>query len=73
MFAIEKNEADHAIARRNHAAFGVSNYTLQHGKAPEGPEDWPDPDAVFIGGLGRRAGRTDRAGSQGACGPAAGW
>ena len=52
VFAIEKNEADHAIARRNHAAFGVSNYTLQHGKAPEGLEDWPDPDAVFIGGSG---------------------
>jgi precorrin-6Y C5,15-methyltransferase (decarboxylating) len=52
VFAIEKNEADHAIARRNHAAFGVSNYTLQHGKAPEGLEAWPDPDAVFVGGSG---------------------
>lgn len=52
VFAIEKNEADHAIAGRNHAAFGVSNYTLQHGKAPEGLDAWPDPDAVFIGGSG---------------------
>ena len=52
VYAIEKNEADHAIAGRNHAAFGVSNYTLQHGKAPEGLDAWPDPDAVFIGGSG---------------------
>ncbi|MFP8780219.1 precorrin-6y C5,15-methyltransferase (decarboxylating) subunit CbiE [Hydrogenophaga sp. RWCD_12] len=52
VFAIEKNEADQAIAGRNHAAFGVSNYTLQHGKAPEGLDAWPDPDAVFIGGSG---------------------
>ncbi len=52
VFAIEKNEADHAIARRNHAAFGVSNYSLHLGKAPEGLDAWPDPDAVFIGGSG---------------------
>ncbi|WP_338762969.1 precorrin-6y C5,15-methyltransferase (decarboxylating) subunit CbiE [Massilia sp. METH4] len=52
VFAIEKNEADHAIAAHNHAAFGVSNYTLIHGKAPDGLDAWPDPDAVFIGGSG---------------------
>jgi precorrin-6B C5,15-methyltransferase / cobalt-precorrin-6B C5,C15-methyltransferase len=52
VYAIEKNEADHAIAARNHAAFGVSNYSLFHGKAPDGLDAWPDPDAVFIGGSG---------------------
>jgi precorrin-6Y C5,15-methyltransferase (decarboxylating) len=52
VWAIEKNAADHAIAARNHAAFGLSNYTLRHGKAPEGLDAWPDPDAVFIGGSG---------------------
>lgn len=52
VFAIEKNVADHAIAARNHAAFGLSNYTLVHGRAPEGMDAWPDPDAVFIGGSG---------------------
>ena len=52
VYAIEKNEADHAIAARNHAAFGVSNYTLMLGKAPEGLDAWPDPDAVFVGGSG---------------------
>jgi len=30
----------------------VHNYTLVHGKAPAGLEDWADPDAVFIGGSG---------------------
>jgi len=52
VWAIEKNELDHAIAGENHAAFGVSNYSLHHGKAPEGLDAWPDPDAVFIGGSG---------------------
>ncbi|PIF28155.1 precorrin-6Y C5,15-methyltransferase (decarboxylating) [Acidovorax sp. 56] len=52
VWAIEKNEADHAIAGQNARAFGVSNHTLLHGKAPEGLDAWPDPDAVFIGGSG---------------------
>ena len=52
VWAIEKNEADHAIAAANWAAFGVSNYTLLHGKAPEGLQAWPDPHAIFIGGSG---------------------
>lgn len=52
VWATEKNELDHAIAGQNHAAFGVSNYSLFHGKAPEGLDTWPDPDAVFIGGSG---------------------
>ncbi len=52
VYAIEKNEDDSAIAGRNRAAFGVSNHTLVHGKAPAGLESWADPDAVFIGGSG---------------------
>ncbi|WP_311222124.1 MULTISPECIES: precorrin-6y C5,15-methyltransferase (decarboxylating) subunit CbiE [unclassified Acidovorax] len=52
VWAIEKNEGDVAIARQNVQAFGVSNHTLVHGKAPEGMDAWPDPDAVFIGGSG---------------------
>lgn len=52
VWAIEKNEADFAIAGQNVRAFGVSNHTLVHGKAPEGLDAWPDPDAVFIGGSG---------------------
>ena len=33
-------------------ALGISNHTLVHGKAPEGLDAWPDPDAIFIGGSG---------------------
>ncbi|MEN3110985.1 precorrin-6y C5,15-methyltransferase (decarboxylating) subunit CbiE [Uliginosibacterium paludis] len=52
VWAIEKNHDDFVIAGRNRDGFGLSNYTLIHGKAPEGLELWPDPDAVFIGGSG---------------------
>lgn len=52
VWAMEKNEGDVEIARRNVRDFGVSNHTLVHGKAPEGLDAWPDPDAVFIGGSG---------------------
>jgi precorrin-6Y C5,15-methyltransferase (decarboxylating) len=52
VYAIEKNEADYAIAQENHTGFDVSNYSLQLGKAPAGLDAWPDPDAVFVGGSG---------------------
>lgn len=52
VWAIEKNAADAAIARANAEKFRVGNYTLITGKAPAGLADWPDPDAVFIGGSG---------------------
>ncbi|MGZ5000273.1 MAG: precorrin-6y C5,15-methyltransferase (decarboxylating) subunit CbiE [Methylomonas sp.] len=52
VYAIEKNEADAAIALSNRTSLRVSNYTLLHGRAPAGLESWPDPDAVFIGGSG---------------------
>lgn len=50
VWAIE-NEADAANARTNAAQFRISNATLFDGKAPQGLETWPDPDAVFIGGF----------------------
>lgn len=52
VWAIEKNDADAAIALQNQRAFHVSNHTLVQGRAPAGLADWPDPDAVFIGGSG---------------------
>ena len=52
VYAIEKNLDDSAIVRANRRAMGISNHTLVHGKAPEGLQHWPDPDAVFIGGSG---------------------
>jgi len=52
VFAIEKNADDIANVEQNHAAWGVSNYSFRHGKAPQFLDTWPDPDAVFIGGSG---------------------
>ena len=52
VYAIEKNVDDAAIVQRNRLAMGISNHTLLHGKAPEGLQDWADPDAVFVGGSG---------------------
>lgn len=52
VYAIEKNVDDVAIVGRNRLAMGIGNHTLAHGKAPEGLDDWADPDAVFIGGSG---------------------
>lgn len=52
VYAIEKNTGDCDNARANSAAFGLHNYSLLNAKAPDGLQDWPDPDAVFIGGSG---------------------
>ena len=52
VYAIEKNVDDSAIVRGNRKNLGISNHTLVHGKAPEGLQQWPDPDAVFVGGSG---------------------
>jgi precorrin-6B C5,15-methyltransferase / cobalt-precorrin-6B C5,C15-methyltransferase len=49
VFAIEKNEGDLENCKQNLAKFRV-DATLLHGKAPEGLDTFPDPDAVFIGG-----------------------
>ena len=52
VYAIEKNVDDSTIVRNNRKNLGISNHTLVHGKAPEGLQHWPDPDAVFVGGSG---------------------
>ena len=52
VYAIEKNEADFEIALSNQQNMGVHHYTLVNAKAPECLEEWPNPDAVFIGGSG---------------------
>lgn len=52
VYAIEKNQADVAIAEQNRKQMGITNYRLQHGKAPDLLADWPNPDAVFFGGSG---------------------
>ena len=51
VYAIEKNADDLANCRENTAKFRTDLH-LVHGKAPNGLEQFPDPDAVFIGGSG---------------------
>jgi len=52
VWAIEKNAGDAANARENARRLRATNYTLAEGRAPDGLDMWPDPDAVFIGGSG---------------------
>ncbi len=52
VYAIEKNPDDAAIARENRRRLAITNYRLIQAQAPQGLADWPDPDAVFIGGSG---------------------
>lgn len=52
VFAIEKNEGDVENAAANRNAMGITNYQIINGRAPNGLEQWPNPDAVFIGGSG---------------------
>ena len=52
VWAIEKNVDDAANARRNAVRLRATNYTLVDGKAPQYLAQWPDPNAVFIGGSG---------------------
>lgn len=51
IFAIEKNEEDIQNCLLNQRKFRV-DFTVVHGKAPEGLENFPNPDAIFIGGTG---------------------
>lgn len=49
VFAIEKNEHDIVNCYENMKKFRT-DITVVHNKAPEGLEEFPNPDAVFIGG-----------------------
>ena len=51
VFAIEKNEPDLENCFQNQRKFRT-DITAIHGKAPQGLETFPDPDAIFIGGTG---------------------
>ena len=52
VYAIEKNTADFEIAGKNADQLDVYNYQLINNKAPIGLDDWPNPDAIFVGGTG---------------------
>jgi precorrin-6Y C5,15-methyltransferase (decarboxylating) len=54
VFAIEKNDRDIAIIRKNLRKFNASNVEPVKALAPDGLNRLPDPDAVFIGGSGGR-------------------
>lgn len=51
VYAIEKNEPDLANCLENQKKFRV-DVTAIHGKAPERLDEFPNPDAVFLGGTG---------------------
>lgn len=51
VFAIEKNEADLANCIQNQHKFRV-DLTAIHGKAPQRLDEFPDPNAIFVGGSG---------------------
>src|SRR5690606_34157645 len=48
--AIEQSEARRAMIAQNAATLGVPGLEIRAGRAPEGLQDWPSPDAIFIGG-----------------------
>lgn len=52
LFAIEKNAQCVAYLKDNLTKFCARNVTLVEAEAPEGLEELPDPDRVFIGGAG---------------------
>ncbi len=57
VFAIEKNDKDIAIVRKNLKKFNVPNVELVQSFAPDGLDKLPAPTAVFIGGSGGRMGK----------------
>jgi precorrin-6Y C5,15-methyltransferase (decarboxylating) len=54
VFAIEKNEKDITIIKKNLRKFQVTNVEVVPAFAPDGLENLPHPTAVFIGGSGGR-------------------
>ncbi|WP_461201038.1 precorrin-6y C5,15-methyltransferase (decarboxylating) subunit CbiE [Anoxybacillus sp. TBDG-1] len=53
VFAMEKNALDIEICQKNMKKFRA-DFTLVHGRAPEGLAQFPDPNAIFIGGTSGR-------------------
>ncbi len=54
VYAIEMDPEDHQLILANAQRFEVSNLHAILGAAPDAWRDLPDPDAVFIGGTGRK-------------------
>jgi precorrin-6Y C5,15-methyltransferase (decarboxylating) len=56
-YALEMDAADYELLVANAERFRVANLRPILGRAPEAWADLPDPDAIFVGGLGREVGR----------------
>ena len=54
VYAVEKNTGRICDIKRNIEKFKVSNVSTIHADLPQGIEDLPDPDRIFIGGGGRK-------------------
>jgi len=54
VYAIEPEASDVSLLLANCESFGVMNVRSILGKAPEATRDLPAPDAIFVGGTGRR-------------------
>ena len=54
VWAVERQAEGCELIRKNRAKFSAWNLHLQEGTAPEACETLPAPDAVFVGGSGRR-------------------
>lgn len=52
VWAVEGKPEALALARSNREKFGAWNVRLAEGRAPAALEDFPTPDAVFVGGSG---------------------
>jgi len=54
IFAIEKNSERVAQIKNNKKRFGISNLKAIQAELPQGLEELPRPDRIFIGGGGKR-------------------
>jgi precorrin-6Y C5,15-methyltransferase (decarboxylating) len=54
VYAVEPEPADIALIEANAEAFGVPNVRAVLGRAPEVLASLPEPEAIFVGGTGRR-------------------
>jgi precorrin-6Y C5,15-methyltransferase (decarboxylating) len=54
IYAVEKNDADIAIIKKNIRKFNTYNIEVIQTVAPDNLDDLPAPDTVFIGGSGGR-------------------
>jgi precorrin-6Y C5,15-methyltransferase (decarboxylating) len=54
IYAVEKNDADIAIIKKNIRKFNTHNIEVIQTVAPDNLDHLPDPDTIFIGGSGGR-------------------